>query len=117
MIINIRDHPKKRRSKVLKDKRRSQVPAEDGFWTIKRSKTKENQVVVKDSLTPGEREEMVLRNNRFWIPKNTDVEKAKSYLSFGVEKSLPQLDGKDLLSKSEDEVPNKKRRVEREGSK
>ena len=111
-----RDLPKKRNSKVLKEKRRSEVPAEDGFWTIKRSKTKESQVVVKDSLTPGEREEMVLRNNRFWIPNNTDVEKAKSSLSFGVGKSLPQLDGNDSLSESDDEVPNKKRRVEREGS-
>ena len=52
---------------VPKKSRSQMVPDGEGFQTIKR--TPKNKVKRNDSSTPEEREERVLRNNPFWIPK------------------------------------------------
>ena len=87
----------------LPKKSRSQLGPDGSRWFqhIKR-RTMRSKVKSKDSPTPEEREELVLKNNPFWIPKNTLVEKT----------SISQLDGNDSCSESEDdEAPKGNKRV------
>ena len=89
----------------LPKKSRSQtVPDGEGFQTIKR--TKKGKVKGKDSPTPEEREELVLKNNPFWIPKDTD-RKSNSNLFAGVGNPISQLDGTISFSESEDDEVQK----------
>ena len=98
--------------KKAKSGRKKRSQDEDGFTCVE---TKAKRVKrVEDFPTAKEREELVLRENRFWLPKDA---KANSDFSFGVGKSIQQLDGHDSFSESEDEVPSKKRKVRAKGSK
>ena len=99
--------------KKAKSGRKKRSQDEDGFTCVE-TKAKRVKRVVEDFPTAKEREELVLRENRFWLPKDA---KANSDFSFGVGKSIQQLDGHDSFSESEDEVPSKKRKVRAKGSK
>ena len=89
---------------VPKKRRTQTVPDGERFQTIK--KTPKSKVKRNDSPTPEEREEMVLRNNPFWIPKNN------SDLFSGAGNPISQLDGNVSFSESEDdEVAEVEKRV------